>query len=207
MFSFFPLLLLHVLASLTCMAMHKPCPSHISVRAPFLLLNHMHQVLPLCPTVCCTYELSSTLMDFSRQWQAQSCASLELPINSRSRTCCHCVTWMNCHVRYVFSPFFFLFSFDGWLFACARVMPVPSPCRVRNSLPTRSSLDVGGKAWVLKAEISRRDDESDEDDDDDGLNHQCCEVLSIPWTLRDVGTLFRCTNDVYGSGSHCLRAG
>ena len=44
----------------------------------------------------------------------------------------------------------------------------------------RSSLDMGGKAWMLKAEICRRDDESDEDDNDNGLNHQHCEVLSIP---------------------------
>ena len=51
---------------------------------------------------------------------------------------------------------------------------------VRNSLPTRSSLGWGVKAWVLKAEIGCRDDESDEECDDDGLYRQRCEVLSIP---------------------------
>jgi len=51
---------------------------------------------------------------------------------------------------------------------------------VRNSLPMRSSLDVGGKAWVLKAEVGGGDDESDKKGDDDGLNRQRCEVLSIP---------------------------
>ena len=51
---------------------------------------------------------------------------------------------------------------------------------VRNSLPMRSSLDVGGKAWMLKAEIGGGDDESDKKGDDDGLNRQRCEVLSIP---------------------------
>ena len=54
------------------------------------------------------------------------------------------------------------------------------PNFVRNSLPMRSSLDVGGKAWVLKAEIGGGDDESDKEGDDDGLNRQRCEVLSIP---------------------------
>ena len=44
----------------------------------------------------------------------------------------------------------------------------------------RSSLDVGGKAWVLKAEVGGGDDKSDKKGDDDGLNRQRCEVLSIP---------------------------
>jgi len=51
---------------------------------------------------------------------------------------------------------------------------------VRNSLPTRSSLDGGGKTWVLKAEICGGYDESDEEGDDDGLDRQRYEVLSIP---------------------------
>ena len=51
---------------------------------------------------------------------------------------------------------------------------------VRNSLPTRSSLDRGVKAWVLKAEVCGGDDESNEEGDDDGLDHQHCKVLSIP---------------------------
>ena len=44
----------------------------------------------------------------------------------------------------------------------------------------RSSLDGGGKAWVLKAEVGSGYDESDEEGDDDGLYRQRCEVLSIP---------------------------
>ena len=51
---------------------------------------------------------------------------------------------------------------------------------VRNSLPTRSSLDGGGKAWVLKAEVGGGYDESDEEGNDDGLYRQRCRVLSIP---------------------------
>ena len=51
---------------------------------------------------------------------------------------------------------------------------------MRNSLPVRSSLNVGGKAWVLKAEIGGGDDESNKKGDDDGLDRQRCEVLSIP---------------------------
>ena len=51
---------------------------------------------------------------------------------------------------------------------------------VRNSLLTRSSLDGGVKAWVLKAEVHGKDDESDKEGDGDGLDRQCCEVLSIP---------------------------
>ena len=72
-----------------------------------------------------------------------------------------------------------LFSFDEVFFLYIKLPKwltmtwpdLPNLMNVRNSLPTRSSLDVGGKAWVLKAEIGRRDDESDKDDDDDGLNH------------------------------------
>ena len=51
---------------------------------------------------------------------------------------------------------------------------------VRNSLPMRSSLYLGGKAWVLKAEVDCGDDESNKKGDDDGLNRQRCEVLLIP---------------------------
>ena len=40
---------------------------------------------------------------------------------------------------------------------------------VRNSLPIRSSLNRKVIAWVLKAEIGRRDDKSNEKDDDNGL--------------------------------------
>ena len=51
---------------------------------------------------------------------------------------------------------------------------------VRNSLPTRSSLDRGCVTWVLKAEIGGRDNESDNEGDDDSLYRQRYEVLSIP---------------------------
>ena len=71
----------------------------------------------------------------------------------------------------------------------------------------RSSLDRGGKAWVLKAEIGGGYNESDEEGDDDGLNCQRYEVLSIPWTLRDVGTLLKRTNDMNSSGSRCFKSG
>jgi len=48
---------------------------------------------------------------------------------------------------------------------------------VRNSLPTRSSLDVGGKAWVLKVEIGGGDNKSDKEGDDNGL--YCRELLPV----------------------------
>ena len=51
---------------------------------------------------------------------------------------------------------------------------------VRNSLPMRSSLDGGVKAWMLKVEVRGGDDKSNEEGDDNGLDCQCCEVLSIP---------------------------
>ena len=51
---------------------------------------------------------------------------------------------------------------------------------VRNSLPTRSSLDGGCVTWVLKAEICGGYDESNEEGDDDGLYRQRCGMLSIP---------------------------
>ena len=44
----------------------------------------------------------------------------------------------------------------------------------------RSSLDGGGKTWVLKVEICGGYDESDKEGDDDGLDRQRFEVLSIP---------------------------
>ena len=51
---------------------------------------------------------------------------------------------------------------------------------VRNSLPARSSLDCGCKAWVLKAEVGGGYDESDDKSDDDGLYRQCCECYQYP---------------------------
>jgi len=51
---------------------------------------------------------------------------------------------------------------------------------VRNSLPTRSSLDRGDVTWVLKAEICGGYDESDEEGNDDGLYRQRCECYQYP---------------------------
>ena len=67
---------------------------------------------------------------------------------------------------------------------------------VRNSLPTRSSLDWGVMTWMLKVEEGGRCNKSDNKGNNNGLYRQCYEVLSIPWTLRDVGTLLKCTNDL-----------
>jgi len=51
---------------------------------------------------------------------------------------------------------------------------------VRNSLPTRSSLDRGVMTWVLKAEAGGGYDKSDDKSDDDGLYRQRCECYQYP---------------------------
>ena len=53
-------------------------------------------------------------------------------------------------------------------------LPGGDRLHVRNSLPTRSSLDGGGKAWVLKAEVGGGYDESNEEGNDNGLDRQRC---------------------------------
>ena len=75
---------------------------------------------------------------------------------------------------------------------------------VRNSLSTRSFLDGGVMTWVLKVEEGGGYDKSDDKGDDNGLYRQRCKVLSIPWTLRDVGTLLKYINDLNNSGNHCF---